>query len=618
MRRNRYVSETRAGLAGSDAGLAMETPSHRARRLIRLGAAVLLLALASLAVAVGALVDAERRAGLARLSIGRRAAVRALADALELASRSEASARLVLGDDFRLVTPAPPRRLVATPRPRDPEGGFLLGLASAKEPPLPPRRVLAVAVASEDASTRLLAAAAGAALETREDTGRAGEWSLRAGDLRALARTREGIFLGLLRGDQAAVEHALQAVGTPDETAAAALLVGTGTEFDVIGRRAKLVRLHGPCSALLAGAPEHAVADDGTLRVRVAYRANGGAVIGVRRAEQRLWHVAVLPPERVLAIANGVLPAHGARLGAPPGPGAEATTVALPGDSGLWVEDVVGGPESSSGFAPLLLVGMALAAAASLGAFGAFTRSVRRNARLETLRSEFVATVGHELRTPVAVMRTSAETLALERAATPEDRRSLASAIVREAERLSHLLGNVLDFARMESGKRRLDPRPLDLGDLVRATVDGYASTLERAGFRVDVEIEPELPPVPCDRAAIGAALTNLIENAVKFSPDSHEARVRVSRAGDGVAIEVEDHGIGVPDGEKAAVFERFRRGSAHAVQETRGTGIGLSLVQHAAEAHGGSVSVHDTPGGGATFRLRLPFGEHGATGGEA
>jgi signal transduction histidine kinase len=144
------------------------------------------------------------------------------------------------------------------------------------------------------------------------------------------------------------------------------------------------------------------------------------------------------------------------------------------------------------------------------------------------------------------------------------------------------------------------------VSDLVRDAVSAHAAAMERAGVTVELELDPDTPPLPLDRDAISAAVVNLLDNAAKFGAGAPVV-VRTDNVAGEAVIEVADRGPGVPDAEKERVFERFFRGAADAVQETRGTGIGLALVRHAAEAHGGHAEVVETPGGGATFRIVLP-----------
>ena len=272
-----------------------------------------------------------------------------------------------------------------------------------------------------------------------------------------------------------------------------------------------------------------------------------------------------------------------------------------------WSAAADGPAENFPGRTGALLAGIAVAALAVVAAYAAFVRAVRREARAAAARADFVATVSHELRTPVAVVRTSAETLLADRAPRDEDRRTLLGAILRESERLSGLLGNVLDFARIDAGTRRYAFRDVPVRDLVEETVRRTAPVLAAGGFRVDVDVRGDPGTLHADADALGAALANLLDNAAKFRGTGDHATVRVEGDAASVTIDVEDHGVGVPNAEKPHVFERFFRGSDPRVRETRGSGIGLALVRHAVEAHGGRVTVRDTPGGGATFRIALP-----------
>ena len=338
-------------------------------------------------------------------------------------------------------------------------------------------------------------------------------------------------------------------------------------------------------------------------RARAALLADGTSILGWEN-DSGGWDYAHYPEASVAAATRARLDPLGIRVvrGA-----AASQGVCIPLDSG-WTVVWDRAPARDSARERTLLAAFGAAAVAAVAAFAFFVRAVRREAAAAAARADFVATVSHELRTPVAVVRTAAETLLADRAPRPEDRRQLIEAILRESERLSGLVGNVLDFSRIDAGTRRYAFRETSIEELVEETVRRAVPVLRPAGLRVDVSIPAPLPHLVCDPDALGAALTNLLDNAAKFRGSSDHAAVRTTCDGGYVTIEVEDHGVGIPDAEKAHVAERFFRGADPRVRETRGSGIGLSLVLHAAQAHGGRVEISDTAGGGTTVRLILPL----------
>jgi signal transduction histidine kinase len=236
-------------------------------------------------------------------------------------------------------------------------------------------------------------------------------------------------------------------------------------------------------------------------------------------------------------------------------------------------------------------------------------RLVRRETEMARLKSDFVANVSHDLKTPLSVIRMFGETLELGRVSDEGRRREYYRVITRESERLSRLIDNVLDFSRIEGGRRRYELVPTPVEPLVRDTLEAFAYPLEQQGFKLEVHLEPDLPDVPMDADAIGQALANLIDNAVKYSGVERTIAVDARRDGERLALSVTDRGIGIPPAEHARIFEKFYRVGRSDTQGRRGSGVGLALVRHIAEAHGGSVSVRSAPGEGSCFTVWLPLG---------
>jgi len=234
-------------------------------------------------------------------------------------------------------------------------------------------------------------------------------------------------------------------------------------------------------------------------------------------------------------------------------------------------------------------------------------RLVRRETEMAQLKADFVANVSHDLKTPLSVIRMYGETLEMGRVRDDEARQEYYRVITRESERLSRLIDNVLDFSRIEGGRRRYEMTPTAIEPLVRETLEAFGYPLAQQGFKVEVEIGPDLPEIPMDADAVGQALANLVDNAIKFSGDVKWLRIEAWGTDGGVAITVSDHGIGVPVGEEEKIFEKFYRVGHSDTQARRGSGVGLALVKHVAGAHGGRVGVERASGPGSRFTLWLP-----------
>jgi signal transduction histidine kinase len=235
-------------------------------------------------------------------------------------------------------------------------------------------------------------------------------------------------------------------------------------------------------------------------------------------------------------------------------------------------------------------------------------RSVSKEMALAKLKSDFVANVSHELRTPLSLIRLYAETLEMGRLTNPEKYEEYFRTIRKESERLSALINNILDFSRIEAGKKEYDFRETNLAELVRTTLEAYRYQIEQNGFEFQENIEDNLPPVRVDREAIARSLLNLVNNALKYSPNEKFIGVKLHRANGSVQLEVVDHGIGIPRSEQPKIFEKFYRVGDPLVHNTKGSGLGLSLVRHIVRAHGGDVRVESAPGKGSKFVIALPL----------
>jgi signal transduction histidine kinase len=235
-------------------------------------------------------------------------------------------------------------------------------------------------------------------------------------------------------------------------------------------------------------------------------------------------------------------------------------------------------------------------------------RNISREIKLARLKSDFVANVSHELRTPLALIRLYAETLELGRLTQQEKYKEYFRIIREESERLTALINNILDFSRIEAGRKEYDFKETDLSELVRTTLDSYRFQIEQNGFAFEENIAPNIPPVNVDREAIARSLLNLVNNALKYSKDQKYIGVSLYRSNGSVKLEVQDRGIGIAAAEQDKIFEKFYRCGDPLVHNTKGSGLGLSLVRHIAQAHGGNVFVESAPEKGSKFTIALPI----------
>ena len=257
----------------------------------------------------------------------------------------------------------------------------------------------------------------------------------------------------------------------------------------------------------------------------------------------------------------------------------------------------------STALAAVLLVAVVLA-----------LRAAAREVRLGAMKSDFVSNVSHELRTPLASIRVFGELMRSGRVASPDKVREYGEHIENESRRLSQLVENILDFSRIESGRKVYTFAEADLSEVVRGAVASFGVRTQQVGFTIDLDV-PASPGLPArvDAGAVDHAICNLLDNALKYSGSSRQAAVRLRRDGGEAVIEVEDHGVGIPRSEQGRIFDRFYRVGTGAVHEVRGVGLGLAIVRHIVAAHGGTVAVESEPGKGSVFSIRLPLGTTGA-----
>jgi signal transduction histidine kinase len=242
--------------------------------------------------------------------------------------------------------------------------------------------------------------------------------------------------------------------------------------------------------------------------------------------------------------------------------------------------------------------------------FGAFLlgRDISRESETTRLKMDFVHNISHELKTPLTLIRLYGETLQRKKNLPEKDRNESYEIITKESERLSHLINNVLDFSRIELGRKEFKFRSESLSQVVRETLDSYRYHLEKNGFEVKSDIDPDLPEMSFDAEAVASILVNLLSNAMKFSSDTKKITVRLFRRNRWAVLQVEDKGIGIAKQDQGKIFNKFYRVKLGDALQAQGSGLGLTLVKHIAEAHGGTMEVESEPGNGSVFSILLPL----------
>ncbi|MGD0338933.1 MAG: HAMP domain-containing sensor histidine kinase [Bacteroidota bacterium] len=235
-------------------------------------------------------------------------------------------------------------------------------------------------------------------------------------------------------------------------------------------------------------------------------------------------------------------------------------------------------------------------------------RALKKEMELIRLKGDFVSNVSHELRTPLSLIRMFAETLSLKRVRTEKKKHEYYDTILSESERLTHLINNILNFSRMEAGKKEYHFEPLSLNEVVNGVMKSYASHLDHEGFKLDMQLAVTSPLIEVDREAAAEAFINILDNAVKYSSGEKYVRISTGQKESMIYVEVEDHGIGIDKHHHQKIFETFYRVSTGLTPNVKGSGLGLSLVRHIMDAHGGTIEMDSTPGKGSTFRLLFPI----------
>jgi signal transduction histidine kinase len=234
-------------------------------------------------------------------------------------------------------------------------------------------------------------------------------------------------------------------------------------------------------------------------------------------------------------------------------------------------------------------------------------RAIRREMEVSRLQSDFVSAVSHEFRSPLTSMRQLSELLAFGRVPSEERRHVYYETLVRETMRLQRLVESLLNFGRMEAGARQYRFEPVDAGALAHRVAAEFEPQIAGDGRRIELAGDAAGCVIEADPEAISVALRNLVDNALKYSPDQPRVWVEWHAKHGLIGISVRDRGVGIAASERKAIFRKFVRGSAAASGNVKGSGVGLAMVRHIVAAHGGMIQVDSEPGRGSTFTMLLP-----------
>ena len=235
-------------------------------------------------------------------------------------------------------------------------------------------------------------------------------------------------------------------------------------------------------------------------------------------------------------------------------------------------------------------------------------RATDREARLAQAKSNFVANVSHELKTPLSLLSLFSEILELGRVKNEDKRLEYYRIIRHESRRLHKTIDNILDFSKIEAGRKTYNFANGDMAKVIENVLSSYRYQIINSGFEVQTNIQQGLPPVLMDQDAIAQAISNLLDNAIKYSGKTKQLSIKTKTVQSDLSIEITDRGIGIPRAEQEKIFEKFYRVGNGLVHDVKGSGLGLSLVKHIVEAHKGTISIESEVGEGSRFTILLPL----------
>ncbi len=236
-------------------------------------------------------------------------------------------------------------------------------------------------------------------------------------------------------------------------------------------------------------------------------------------------------------------------------------------------------------------------------------RNIRQQMKLTQLKSDFISNVSHEIRTPLALINMYSETLEMGRLPSEEKKKEYYKVINTEANRLSNMVNNILNFSKIESGKREYHFKEADINDEIETILENYGQHLHKKGFEIKFEAFDELPKLIIDKEAVSEAIINLIDNAVKYCGETRRIEIKCHTDLEFAYINVIDFGIGISKKDQPLIFDKFYRvSSGDLANKVKGSGIGLSIVKHIMDAHNGQITVQSSKEGGTCFTLSFPL----------
>ena len=235
---------------------------------------------------------------------------------------------------------------------------------------------------------------------------------------------------------------------------------------------------------------------------------------------------------------------------------------------------------------------------------------MRKEILLAQLKSEFVSNVSHEIRTPLAMISIFAETLFEGRISDESKKKSYYKMINDEADRLNRTVNKILNFSRIESGKKRFHFEPVNLQKIAESSLNEYKPQLQLNKFTYQLKTQDNFPLVHADKEAIAEVFNNLIDNAIKYSLNKKEIVLKSYTKSNYAILSVQDFGIGIPEKFQKDIFDKFYRVPNNDIHDTKGTGLGLTLVKHIVDAHKGKIVLKSTENKGSTFLLYFPISQ--------
>ncbi|MCV9385347.1 sensor histidine kinase [Reichenbachiella ulvae] len=234
-------------------------------------------------------------------------------------------------------------------------------------------------------------------------------------------------------------------------------------------------------------------------------------------------------------------------------------------------------------------------------------RNIRKAVKIAQLKSDFVSNVSHEIRTPLSLIRMYSETLLMGRLPSEEKKQQYYQVIHHESGRLTYMVNNILDFSKIEANKKQYQKEVIELNTIIQQIKENYAFALKEKQMTCTLSLTESSTRILIDRTAIEEAISNLLDNAIKYSGESKKIEIITEIKGNAVLCHVKDFGLGIPKSAQGQVFEKFYRVESALTQKTKGTGLGLSLVKHIVEAHDGKILLQSKSGEGSTFTLQFP-----------